>query len=186
MALSDIINAIVSEAETEATDIQNKADAQIKNIYEKLEADITAAQTATAAETERRQHTMEQKIAAHVQSEYKREEVALKTRMLKEVQAKALQKLQSLPEQEQVQMVQNILADIGETGTIHPAKGQKELVEKAIKAADKSFDMGDEADIAGGFLFVGEKVDIDGSYEALLKTQIMPSVESEVTAILFG
>lgn len=186
MALSDILQKIRDEAEQEARDIHQKAEKRHAEILSSAQEKATAIEAASEEEAVVRQATMDRKVHAHVEMERKIKEVALKNQFMAIVRKKALERLNALPEKTKVSMLQKLLKEIDDKGVIHPAKGQKKLLEEALKGSEKNFEIGSEADISGGFLFVGKKMDVDGSFETLLEKEIIQQREVELSNILFS
>ncbi len=185
MALTDILQKIIEDAEASVQESLKDAKAKTKEISKKhdvLTAEITAEMQ---AETLRKKASMEQKIDAHLNMESKSEEALLKTKILKEVQKKALQELVALSPEEHQKILTHLLMSVSEAGTVHPAKGQRSTLERAMQSSGVSYSLGEEADISGGFLFVGDTVDVDGSYETLLMKEVLPKIETELSKILF-
>ena len=185
MALTHILKKIAADAEKEAMEIANNNKQRIEEIQKNLDKQLKEAEASSAQETNQRQEAMDRKVGSHVQMEAKMGTVAIKTDLLNLVKKKAIAAIQSLPEGERIKMFEDLLKSISEEGTVHPAKGQEEILKKALNASGKSFQVGAAADIVDGFLFRGEKVDVDASFEMLLEKEVFPSIEAELSAILF-
>lgn len=187
MALSDIVNKIIGDAEAYAADLGKKIADQTARDQKNGEETISNLENQYAQETEQKKKRMEQKIHAHISMEEKAKESHVKKELTEHVIDQSLIKLSNLSEKDSITILQAIISELPSKGIVFPAKQQKNLVEKAISSLKKTeLTIGEEKNIRGGVLFEGEKVDVNASFEHLLLHEILEPRETEFAHILFS
>ena len=66
------------------------------------------------------------------------------------------------------------------------AKGKEDSTKKAIAASGKNYSIDDKSiNIQGGFILKTEKIEIDNSFETIIKKQLREELEINVHKLLF-
>ncbi len=183
-------------------DIIKKIDKEAANKIAQLEKDFERKKQSLEDTYKKKQKALDEEI--HTKIEEKNQKILEKTKMLGEMEAKnillkekraiigetvdqAIETLASSDKLEDilVSMLKNVDID-SENIVITPAKGKEEVTKKAIKAAGKDFFLSDKsANIKGGFIVKTEKIEIDNSFETIIKEQLKEVIEIELNKTLF-
>ena len=198
MSTEKILNKINQEAETAAAGIlaaaKAKADASTAAILDdakKKVAEIQRQSDATAEEIHKRNM-----LVAGLEG--RKSALAAKRTVLDEAFAMAAKTLNALPQERYEALVTAIVLEAAQTGeeTLQIPQKDAELYQggfldklnAALQAAGKKGALKlseNYADISGGVILIGEKSDVNGSFEAVLR-ETRERCEREVSGLLFG
>lgn len=189
MALKDIVEHILAEAQTKATDLtksaKDQAKAYEKESLEKLQERLNESeQKGKEAINE-----IERKMKSLLQIEERNKILTKKQQLIEQSFLKALETLSKLGDKEYEALLtslchQSNLADY-KTGSVLVAKGRKKISEKVLSKVNDGIKVEGEGDFEGGFIFKSPVVDIDSSFGHILMRNIKPQIEHEVAQILF-
>ncbi len=186
MALADIVQKILEDAQSDAKQLVHNAEAEAQKIKKDAEDQATKISEKSQEEIEQKSQEMERKTKTLAESERKNLFLNKKRALLEKAFNEAKKELSKMPEKDLVEAFVAFLTTIDEKdGTIYPAKGQKGIIEKALKTASKNYKTGEEKDFAGGFLFVGKSSEIDFSFDSIVDKNVRPKVELKIAKILF-
>lgn len=187
MALSDITQKILADAQAEAAQINAQAEKEAKTLEAEAHAKAEATKKRIEDETAQRERDMERKTHSLAQTERKSLLLSKKRALIEKVFAEAKKKLGALPAKELDELLVSFLTQITEkAGTVYPAAAHREAVQKALKVTGKHFTLGEEKDFAGGFVFVGVEAEVDFSFDSIIERDVRPQAEIAVTKTLFA
>ncbi|HHU68889.1 MAG TPA: hypothetical protein GXZ31_01145 [Thermoanaerobacterales bacterium] len=196
--LDKIKEKILEDAKREADKIIKEAELEAQRISE--QAEKTAAENRKTLNEKAQKDAQEarRKTLAMTELDMRKEQLAVKQKMIDLAFEKTLERLNKLEGKEYEKMILNMMEKAVETGqeeiilsTNDRKKFKPELLatlnnrlsKKGIKAALK---ISNEARrIQGGFILKRRGVEVNGSFETLIRTE-REEIESKVAAILFG
>jgi vacuolar-type H+-ATPase subunit E/Vma4 len=186
MALQDILNHILAEAEQKAADIAAAAQAEADELVKTAESEAEAEQAALKKAAIEKAEQMQTKVQNMVVHQQKSQTLETKRRVVDEVFTEALAALQKISNAEKEHIYARMLSSIDETtGAIHPAQNDEALLKQVLKKSGKDFTVAEPIESVGGFHFVGQTLEIDFRFEEVLRTTVRPQVEKEVIDLLF-
>ncbi len=189
MSKEDIVNRIISDAESEAADILKSASSRAEEIIAAAEKHAFLERNEAEAEVEERAKRYSDGRAAAARLDSAKILLAEKRRVIDEIYARALKKLLALGERETVALMARLLQENAEEGDeIVPAEGFKfvpQLMRLPVVSAKKLTLSDGRAKISGGCLLRGKKSDKDLSFSALLKAD-MEERQAALAAKLFA
>lgn len=189
MALQDIIQTILSEAEKKAQHIHDSTQKRINEYKSKVDSEITQQKADVDALAQQKKSEIDRKLKTTLSMEKRNQLLKVKRQTINNVFDKALSELCQLKDDEYLKVLEAIgtyvkISHLKE-GKIIPAKGKKKITESFIQSQNSKLSVESEGDFAGGFIIQTEKSEIDGSFEALMNAIIKSHCESEVSKILF-
>lgn len=187
MALSDIIQKIINDAQQEAEIIGKSAEAEVAEIMSKNNQKIDDLKKSIHLKTEDKTKEMIKKTTTLAEVERKNLLLAKKRKILTMVLQKSLEKFLDLPNGEMEKIFTSVLKNITEKeGHIYPAKDQIEIIKNALKNSGRNFKIAEGKNFKGGFLFINENTEIDYSIQSIINKEVFPLVELEIAKVLFS
>ena len=187
MALQDILNKILADAESKAANIKAEAETRAQAITAdaKVEAEKQAEIIKTAGK--QKAEVMQRKAASAVTRQDKHKTLQVKQQLINETYELAAEQLKKLSNAEKEHIFARMLAAINTTsGVILPASNDAALLKTVVQKSGKDFKLGNETEAIGGFIFIGDTLEMDFRFEEILRTEVKPKLEREITKILFG
>jgi vacuolar-type H+-ATPase subunit E/Vma4 len=185
-----LTGSILKQAQAEADRILNETGAEIERII--AEANLKALERSEKIRNEYRHkiETVERRLQIEAELEGKKQVLAAKHSLIREVFHQALTALSGLPPKKRGQFLAKRLATAGmEHGGEVKTAGSKTEWMNIIKEANQLIAhsgklsqlvlSGETSDIEGGFLLAGSGFTVDGSYRAILdevKDEMVPIV----------
>lgn len=189
MSKDDIVNRIISDAEGEAADILKAASSRAEEIIAAANKRAFLERNEAEAEVDERSKRISDGKAAAARLDSAKIMLAEKRRVIDEIYARALVKLQKLGESDAVKLIESLLKENAEEGDeIILAQNFKYATKVAalpVVSAKKLTLSKERADISGGCLLRGKVSDKDLSYTALLGAD-MEEHQAEIAAKLFA
>ncbi len=187
MALTDILDQIKKEAEKK---------------IEELKKDFEDKKTKLEKEQEDKQKEIDGSIHERVEIKSKRilekaenlaqQEAAnallkAKRQVLEDAFEKAIEALKDSDKYEDILTSMLKKANIeGDDTVVIPAQGKEEQTKNAIKNSGKSYFLSEKStDIKGGFILKTSTVEIDNSFETIIKEQLRDDLEIKINKSLF-
>ena len=162
MALSDIIQAIKTQADKEIAVLQEQATRAKDSIKRKTDEEIAAYEQELSKKTEDRKVAMKKKAETMVEMERKKTLLAEKRKALDSVYKKVLEEVKKMPAEKLKKLEDTLKKHVaGRKGEVKPVK-------------------------EGGFLFVSEKSEEDYTFEHLVNEVLRPQTEIDVSTKLFS
>ena len=162
------IDRILGDARAEADDITDRYQAQANNEA----AELAAKNQKAAAEREER-------LVSAAQMEARKVLLAAKQEMVEKAYIRALEKLCSMPQEQYVDVLADLLLQASTTGTEEVVfspedrdHAGKAAVEKANKASGKQLVLSQETlPIQGGFILRSGNVEVNCTFDTLVRLQ---------------
>ena len=184
MALKDILEAIVAEADKQIEDARATHQKELSQIREESERRISGKKQDIAKQKEQRRTQLTAKAQAHSQSRKRNAILKKKKELLDKVYQKAAEKLSALPDGEVEALLRACVKTIKVKGEIHPSEKHHQILKK-ICPSDQ-FKMAGEIRTSGGVKFVSEKQEEDFTFEHLIEHVLRPQTEIETSKSLFS
>lgn len=184
MAISDILQAIITEADQQIADAQAAHKLAMKDLKESHEELYFAAIKQIDRQKDEKKHQMRTRVEGHAQMVARLAVLSKKQEQIDAVYAAAATALAALPKGELDHLFKACLKHIHGAGEIRPAK-KHEAVLKELIAGHKGLTMGEPVDAVGGFRFVGETQEHDYTFEFLVEQVLRPATELAVARELF-
>lgn len=187
MALSDIVQKILDDANLKAKQISSKSEALMKEINIENESKIEKMIEEKEVEVQKKEKAMISKTNNLILGERRNLLLKKKREILADVFEKAKKVLSQTSDKDLEEIITGAFSTISEEeGIIYPAKGSKSLIENVMKKAGKSYKIGNEKDFLGGFIFVSNDSEIDLTFEAIIDKIIKPKLELDIAQLLFN
>ena len=186
MALSDIVAKILAQAKLEAEQVERDLKAEAAAIFTENEKKIAAMKEQLATKTADKVKQMKMKTKVLIDSEKQNAILNKKRDILQDLFRRSREEFCAMSPSEMQEILTAAFAKIPESsGTVLPAAGATAVVKSAMKNAGQNFSLGDEGDFEGGFIFMGEKVEIDFSFAAVFEKEVRPKLELEISQMIF-
>lgn len=187
MALKDILGKIEKEGKSQIKDLESEFSKKKKELEKeqsrlekKIEKDLSEKLSADKAK-------IKEKATTEAEMEAKNRLLTAKREIIDETLEQAVASLASADDYEQILTEMLKKVDTGEEAEIVPSRGKEEATRKALQASGKSFSLSPHsADIKGGFIVRGKKIEVDNSFETIIGSQLRPSLEIELNKLLFS
>ncbi|MFH1709975.1 MAG: V-type ATP synthase subunit E [bacterium] len=191
MALKDIEEKIISDAEAETETIISEAQVKAKEILKKAEEEGNVFYESFLSDARLSAKKEIERVASLARLSARDRLLALKTRLMSEVFEKSLKTLKSLSGSNYEAVILNILRLIGplpdRVNVVCP-KGREKETEEAVKGTKLKTDFKFSKktfDGVGGFIVSTDQLQIDGSFERLVD-ELKKEIEPEIIGLLFG
>lgn len=196
--LDKIKEKILEDAKREADKIIKDAELEAQQISEQAEKTATEKRKTLDEKAQKDAQEARRKTLAMTELDMRKEQLAVKQKMIDLAFEKTFEKLQKLEGKEYENMILGMMEKAVETGQediILSSNDRKKfkpelltalnnrLSKKGIKANLKISD--ESRRIKGGFILKRRGVEVNGSFETLIRTE-REEIESKVAAILFG
>jgi V/A-type H+-transporting ATPase subunit E len=187
MAITDITNAIIKEAEKQASDIVAQAHVKTQKIEKDWEEKIVAKkqELIAGAQNKARQKVMQTEFKLH--SSIQTELLNQKRKLLDKVYNSVAKKLSGLSDDQYVSLMEKLIDELpGKDGELFSTRDKEDLLKKALKKSGKSFEINKETvPGTGGFIFRSKEVEIDNTVNSLVE-DMRQKTELEVSKKLFN
>jgi V/A-type H+-transporting ATPase subunit E len=188
---------ILQDADSKANEILEKARLQAKETIEKANEKAAARVKEISQKSDYDTSEKKRIINSIVELEMRKDILATKQQLIEEVFDKVLEKLNNLEDSKYEQVIFDMLiasVESGEEVVVMSESGKKKLsadfigkVNKALEAAGKKgkIKISDETrDISGGFILMGQGVEVNNSFEAIIRLH-RDEIEPKVAEIFF-
>lgn len=187
MALDDIIQSILAEAESEAQKIKQQGIAEIEVLKKDYQAKTEAEEKRIVALAKKEANKKTEQAKFLALSQKKAALLTKKQAILDQVYQQALIKLSKLPETDYQKLIAGLIKKLEEKqGEIIPVKGKETLTKEALKKSGKPFQLSTKTVAGnGGFVFQTAKMTIDNRFSVLIE-HARSETEMAVSKILFS
>jgi len=187
MALSDILEKIGKEAREKIDQLEKEH----KEKIDQLEKEYKEKQKEIDEQIHKKVEENTKKILSKAENlaeiERKNQLLKAKREILGEALEQAVQELSKLENYEEI--VTNMLKKTelkSENTVVVPAKGKEEETREAIKNSGQNYFLSEKsANIKGGFILKTDKIEIDNSFETIIKEQLREDLEIKLHKLLF-
>ena len=174
-----ITRRIAGDAQEAADARLSQARAEAEQIAAQYRAQADAIQKDLAERGEKAAAEREERLISMAQMEARKVILAAKQETVNRAYDRALEKLCTLPEERYIEVLAGLLEDASATGTeeaVFSAKDRKTVGQKAVDRANgkgkRHLTLSkDTADIRGGFILRGRNVEVNCSFETLVRLQ---------------
>ena len=196
MDAEQVVEKILSEANTEAEKITSQAQAGATQQESELESELAGYRQETQELAAKAAADKKSRMLATARMDIRKEILAAKVGLVNEVFAKAGEKIKAMGDDEYRSLVSGLMQKAVETGDeeVVIGAGEKRIDEKFIKNVNRQLGPGfkgnlrlsnETAGIAGGFILRRGKIQINVSTDVLLE-RAKEELEIELTKELFG
>lgn len=187
MALQDIIQKILNDAEKEAQELLESARTEANTIVSQAKENAKEASSQIIKNGDEKIDHIHKKIANLGRHQRKANILRVKRDVLATAFNKAKEKISALPPVEKEAIICAMIRSINSSeGIIHPTQGDEEIVEAGLKKSKKPFDIAESISGNGGFLLVTPTSEIDFRFDTLVDRELSKQMESEISALLFA
>ncbi|MDD4606771.1 MAG: V-type ATP synthase subunit E [Patescibacteria group bacterium] len=188
MSLQNIIQKIQQETQAEIKKIEaetKKTTKELETEYQtKIEAKKKILLDAKKQQLEKLadQELFQNKLKNNAQILEK------KRKTIDQVYKMALDELLELNDKQYIELISQLIYDLPEleNGQIQPAKNKVKLTQQALNQSQRNFELIEENEkIKGGFIFVSPKINIDNSFEQIIK-RAQQETEEKIAKTLFN
>ncbi|MDA1060761.1 MAG: V-type ATP synthase subunit E family protein [bacterium] len=187
MALQNILDKIKQETSKKLEELEKEFKEKKKKLEEDNEKTKKGIDEDMHNKVEDRKKKIIEKAETLAEREGKNKMLKSKRKLIDEALEEAISALIKADNYETIltDMLKKI--DINEENTvIVPARGKEEVTKKAIKESGKKFFLSEKSsDIGGGFILKTDKIEIDNSFETIIKNQMRDDLEIELNKLLF-
>ena len=178
------IDALMADAKAKAEETAQRYEAQAKREAEAL-----------LERGEKRAAEHEDRLVSTARLEAKKQVLASKQALVEQAFDQALEQLLALPEQEYIDLLARLAVSAVTTGQEQVALSQKDRARYGKQIVTRANDKlgekgrltlaGESRPIRGGLILVGDRVEVNCSFETLIRLQ-KESMTAQVAQILFG
>ncbi len=183
MALQDILDAIVEEADKQIADARAAHQKELSKMREDSERNLSTKKQETAVQKEQKKNQLKTKAQAHGEAIRRNELLKKKQELLDSLYKKVTKKLCSLPEKEVEPLLRECIKLIKEKGDIFPSEAHENILKKLVPS--QQFSMQKPTKAQGGFLFVSKDIEQDFTFEHLVEHALRPATELDSASQLF-
>jgi len=187
VALKDILNKIIKDAEDETAKINTEAEKEIKRLNNKAAREIETERLAMKSRTRERRRFLKEQKEIEMELDTKKEILSKKQAEIDNIFNEVLRAIGDLPDKDYVEIIRKLLKKTphGREGVFVIPKKRLEITEKEIKKVIPNAKFDASSKIEGGFIIKTKETEIDNSFASLL-AQIKEDLEKDVADILFG
>ena len=185
MALRDILQAIIAEADRQIADLQAAHKQSMKDLKDSHEKEYFGAIKQIDRQKDEKMHQMRSRVEGHAQMVVRHAVLRKKRELLDHFYDQISVALAKLPAAQMESLYERCLDRISGPGEILPTKGQEDLLKKLIAKRD-GLTLGEVTPGNGGFRFVGKTEDHDYTFAFLVTQLLRPATELAVARDLFS
>lgn len=196
MNAEQVVEKILAQANAEAKAILDQANAKADAQQKQTQGELAEFEQQTQALARAAAEDKLRRMLAGARMAHGRQILAVKGEVLDEVFRKALDRLNSMPDDQYLAMMKKLMTRAIETGDeeVIVGKNEKRINEDFIKKVNRDLGTGfkgnlrlgsQRSDITGGFLLSRGRVQVNVSSEVLIK-QVRDSMELELAEELFS
>ena len=177
--IEKITQLIQTEAQSEIDSVLANARREAETVASRYQARAEAEAAELAAKNEKAAAEREERLVSAAQMEARKVRLAAKQEMVEKAYIRALEKLCSMPQEQYVDVLADLLLQASTTGTEEVVFSQKDrehagkaAVEKANKASGKKLTVAQETlPIQGGFILRSGNVEVNCTFDPLVRLQ---------------
>ena len=173
-----ITQRIALDAQDEITDILRKGRAEADEITSRFKAQAESERNALSERNEKAAAEREERLVSMAQMEARKVTLAARQEMVEAAYQEALEKLCDMPDHLYIDALANLMVEASMGGKEEAVFSKKDRERVGQKAVDKANAKGktialskETADIRGGFILKGEKVEVNCAFETLVRLQ---------------
>ena len=185
MALSDILAQIEKEASSQIENLEKDFESKMQQLEEKAEQKQKEIDQEIIKQIDDKKQQVMEKAKRLGERESKNQILSAKRAIISSFLEKALQELNSSDKYTEIITEMLKKTDLKEE-TIMAAKGKEDETKKAIKDSGKDFKLEEKtANIKSGIIIKTGNIEIDNSFQTILKEQLKEELEIKLNKTLF-
>lgn len=188
MGLEEITNTIIAEAEKEAEKIRQDSEKKRHAIEEKGKEKASKAELDIKQKIESEGEKVIERAKLESNIEERNQLVEAKQKLVNKAFNQAKKNITQLDQSKHTEILTTLINGLPEVqdGKIIAAKGTIEQIRGALEKSGRNFKIADEEfDAIGGFIFKSPEIEVNNSYDELLKG-LREDLEIEISQKLFG
>ena len=174
-----ITQRIALDAQEEINEILRKGREEAKEITERFQAQADGERNALSERNAKAAAEREERLVSMAQMEARKVTLAARQEMVEAAYAKALDLLCEMPDHVYIDVLAALMAAAsvgGKEEAVFSKKDRERVGKKAVETANKKFGKSialsaQTADIRGGFILKGENVEVNCTFETLVRLQ---------------
>jgi vacuolar-type H+-ATPase subunit E/Vma4 len=182
MALQNILDAIVDDADKRIADLTAAHKQYLKELREDSERRLARKRSQITEQRDQRMRQMKEKTESHARMSRSKALLTRRQEYMDRLYTEALDQLVSLPKDKTEAFLAQCLKQIKGKGTIMPAKAHEAILKKLLPTGCT---MGETIDAVGGFRFASDTEEHDFSYEFLIHRLLREKTEVSAAEMLF-
>lgn len=187
MAISDIVNTILSEGQKEIDQIQEDLKKDMAAKEGELKAELKSEKEKLQLKKEQKKSELKRRMDLLGKMEQRDKLLKEKQKLLTKVFDKALENVSQIPDSEYEKLLEALISKLTvESGNIVPAQGKTASTKAVIKKLNKNFTILKEGAFKGGFIIQTDKLEINNCFDELLIAKLKPLIEPKIARILFS
>ncbi len=186
MALADILEKIEKDTAGKIADLEKSFEEEKKKLEEESEKQQKEIDKTTNQKVEEKSAKILEKAETLAAMEAKNQLLKAKRAIIEEALETAIEELAN--SNDYVDILSKMLnkADLEGEVEVVSAKGKEDSTKKAIAASEKNYSLAEKSvNIQGGFILKAEKIEIDNSFETIIKKQLREDLEFKTHKLLF-
>ena len=192
--IEKITQLIQTEAQSEIDSVLDNARREAEAVTSRYQARAEAEAAELAAKNEKAAAEREERLVSAAQMEARKVRLAAKQEMVEKAYIRALEKLCSMPDEQYVKTVADLLVQAAPNGrgaVIFAPEEKKRIGEAAVRAANAQLNGGkltlseETRPLKGGFILSDGKVEVNCSFDTLVRLQ-KTETAGEVAKRLFS
>lgn len=183
MALQNILDAIVREADERIAHEAAKQRADLKRLREESERRLAAARTQIADQKERKIRQIREKAEARGYLLQRQALLAKKQECMDRLYGMVMDSLLALPARTTESFLKHCLSVTPGKGVVRATKNHEAIIKKLLP---KDCEMGATLDARGGFRFSSDREEYNFSYEFLIESVLRPLTDVTSAHDLFS
>jgi len=186
MALVDILQKIEKDTASKIAELEKSFEEKKKKLEEESEKQQKEIDETMNQKVEEKSAKIIEKATTLAAMEAKNQLLQAKRKIIEAALGNAIEALVNSDKYEDVLSSMLKKADLEGDVEVVPAKGREDSTKKAITASGKNYSLSDKStNIQGGFILKTEKIEIDNSFETIIKKQLREDLEINVHKLLF-
>lgn len=174
-----ITQRIALDAQEQVNDILRKGRDEATGITERFRAQADHERTTFSEQNEKAAAEREERLISMAHMEARKVTLAARQEMVEAAYERALELLREMPEHVYIDVLAKLMAEAstgGEEEAVFSKKDRASVGKKAVDAANKKFGKSiklsdSTADISGGFILKGRNVEVNCTFETLVRLQ---------------
>ncbi len=182
MALQNILDAIVADADKRIADLTAAHKQFLKDLRDQSDRNIERKQLQIAEQRDQKMRQMKEKTESHANMHTSKTLLSLKQEYMDRLYAEALQHIVALPANKAEAFLAECMKHVHGKGIILPSASQKALIQKLLP---NGVTLGDSLQSVGGFRFISDTIEQDFTYEFLIHQLLRDATEVTAGNLLF-
>ncbi len=171
MAIQDILDAIVREADEKISAESSRQRAHLKQLRQESERRLASVQMQISHQKENKINQLREKAESRGRLLQSQSILATKQDCMDRLYRMVMDALLKLPADQTEELLKKCLATTQGKGVVYAAKDHEAMMKKLLP---KGCEMGGTLNASGGFLFSSEKEEYNFSYEFLVESVLRP------------